>query len=226
MAMSDRSDDASRSGAKLPSLILPGLPAKVVQITASRDLDLIVASTVTNQVYLFNLRDGGFVQIIDCAQHVERPTQEEGKTVRTNYRITQLRTTWMGYVLISVVSLRSGLPNYLFCFDVNGILLYKRSDVRKIHTLSTSQDSKWLFAESTHHICIFTLPDLRLNTVLSSTTLKIESLCVSSDNRALLAGVENGSVFCYGLNLRWKEAEEEMPRETGDEVIEGTEDLD
>ena len=48
MAMSDRSDDASRSGAKLPSLILPGLPAKVGQITASRDLDLIVASTVTN----------------------------------------------------------------------------------------------------------------------------------------------------------------------------------
>lgn len=214
----------------MPSLILPGLPSKVVQICASKDLDLVVASTAANQVYLFNLRDGRFVQVIDCTQRVESPWQEEAKTVKANYRITQLLATWMGYVLISMVSLRRGLPNYLFCFDVNGILLYERHDVAKIHTLSASHDSKWLFAESTHHICIFTLPDLRLNTVLASPKLKIESLCVSSDNRALLAGVENGEVFCYGLNLRWKEKEDEMPVETEAEVDEemlgGNEELD
>ncbi|CBK24941.2 uncharacterized protein [Blastocystis hominis] len=215
-----------RSEAGRPSVILPGLPSKVVQICASKDLDLVVASTASNQVYLFNLRDGRFVQVIDCTQRVESPWQEEGKTVKANYRITQLLTTWMGYVVISMISVRRGLPNYLLCFDVNGILLYERHDVAKIHTLSASHDSKWLFAESTHHICIFTLPDLRLNTVLASPKLKIESLCVSSDNRALLAGVENGDVFCYGLNLRWKEKEDEMPVEAEEEMMEGNEELD
>lgn len=217
-------EDLTKAGR--PSVILPGLPSKVVQICASKDLDLVVASTASNQVYLFNLRDGRFVQVIDCTQRVESPWQEEGKTVKANYRISQLLTTWMGYVVISMVSLRRGLPNYLLCFDVNGILLYERHDVAKIHTLSASHDSKWLFAESTHHICIFTLPDLRLNTVLASAKLKIESLCVSSDNRALLAGVENGDVFCYGLNLRWKEKEDEMPVESEEEVLEGNEELD
>ena len=62
--------------------------------------------------------------------------------------------------------------------------------------------------------------------MLASAKLKIESLCVSSDNRALLAGVENGDVFCYGLNLRWKEKEDEMPVEAEEEVLEGNEELD
>ena len=108
---------------------------------------------------------------------------------------------------------------------MNGFLLYSRRDVRRIHTMLSSNDSKWLFAESSHNICIFTLPDLKLNTVLSS-PIKIDSLCVSSDNRALLAGAESGEVFCFGLNLRWKEKEDEMPARVDEGDIETTEDLE
>lgn len=96
----------------------------MLQVSASRDLDLIVASTAANQVYLFNLRDGRFVQVIDLAQYVEKPVTEDKKLPKPNYRITHMVTTWTGYVLISVTSLHSNLPNYLFCFDVNGYLLY------------------------------------------------------------------------------------------------------
>lgn len=198
----------------------------MTQVVASRDLDLIVASTSLNQVYLFNLRDGRFVQVIEMNQYIQQPVAESGKMTKLNYRITQLRTTWTGYVLVSVTCLQGDLPNYLFCFDVNGFLLYSRNDVRRIHTMTTSKDSKWLFAESSHNICIFTLPDLKLNTVLSSPKLKIDSLCVSSDNRALLAGVEDGEVFCFGLNLRWKEKEDEMPARVDEEDIRNTEDLE
>ena len=67
--------------------------------------------------------------------------------------------------------------------------------------------------------------DLKLNTVLSS-PIKIDSLCVSSDNRALLAGAESGEVFCFGLNLRWKEKEDEMPARVDEGDIETTEDLE
>lgn len=197
----------------------------MTQVVASRDLDLIVASTSTNQVFLFNLRDGRFVQVIEMNQHIEQPFTESGKAAKLNYRITQLLTTWTGYILVSVTCLHGSLPNYLFCFDVNGFLLYSRRDVRRIHTMLSSNDSKWLFAESSHNICIFTLPDLKLNTVLSS-PIKIDSLCVSSDNRALLAGAESGEVFCFGLNLRWKEKEDEMPARVDEGDIETTEDLE
>lgn len=193
---------------------------------ASKDLDLIVATTATNQVYLFNLRDGGFVQVIELNQHVEKPLTEDKKQAKQNYRITQVITTWMGYLVVSIASLHANLPNYLFCFDINGNLLYKRTDVRRIHRMCTSADSKWLFCASSHHICIFTLPDLRLNTVLTSTQLRIDSVCVSSDNRALLAGVNNGSVLCFGLNLRWKEAEDKMPVAIDENDLGQTEDIE
>ena len=195
-------------------------------MSASRDLDLIVASTAANQVYLFNLRDGRFVQVIDLVQYIEKPITEDKKVPKPNYRITQLVTTWTGYVLVSVTSLHSSLPNYLFCFDVNGYLLYGRADVRRIHTMCTSKDSKWLFCASSYNLCIFTLPDLRLNTVLASPKLRIDSVCVSSDSRALLAGVQDGSVLCFGLNLRWKEAEEDMPAAVDENDLGMPEDLE
>ena len=189
----------------------------------SKDLDLIAASTAANQVHLFNLRDGRFVQVIDVSQFVEKPFTDD-KVPKTNYRITQLVTTWTGYLIIAVTSLHTSLPNYLFCFDINGYLLYKRTDVRRIHTMCTSKDSKWLFCASAHNICIFTLPDLRLNTVLASSEVQIDSICVSSDHRALLAGVHDGSILCFGLNLRWKEAEEPMPVAVDESDLSITED--
>ena len=151
----------------------------MLQVSVSKDLDLIAASTAANQVHLFNLRDGRFVQVIDVSQFVEKPFTDD-KVPKTNYRITQLVTTWTGYLIIAVTSLHTSLPNYLFCFDINGYLLYKRTDVRRIHTMCTSKDSKWLFCASAHNICIFTLPDLRLNTVLSSSEVQIDSICVGA----------------------------------------------
>lgn len=207
-------------------MILPGLPSKVTQILASRDLDVLIASTTENLIYLFNLRDGRFVQIININDHVNNPTNCEGKTIKYNYRITQILTTWTGYIVVSVSSLQKSMKNYLFCFDLNGNKLYSRDDVHRIHTMISSSDSKWIFAESTKHICIFTLPDLHLNTVLSSQTKSVQSICVSADNRALFAGVDDGTIFCYGLNLRWKEKEEEMPLQVDEEAIETTEELE
>ena len=52
----------------------------------SKDLDLIAASTAANQVHLFNLRDGRFVQVIDVSQFVEKPFTDD-KVPKTNYRI-------------------------------------------------------------------------------------------------------------------------------------------
>ena len=192
----------------------------------SKDLDLIIATTATNQVYLFNLRDGRFVQVIDLHQFVQTPLTEDKKQAKQNYRITQVITTWTGYLVVSIASLHTNLPNYLFCFDINGNLLYKKTDVRRIHTMCTSADSKWLFCASAHHICIFTLPDLRLNTVLTSSTLRIDSVCVSSDNRALITGVNDGSILCFGLNLRWKEAEDQMPSAIDEYDMGQTEDIE
>ena len=221
-----RGDDNEKfASSKLPRLILPGLPSKVTQILASRDLDILIASTADNLIYLFNLRDGRFVQMINIHDHVASPLNQEGKVVKNNYRITQVLTTWTGYVLVSVSSLGPKLNNYLFCFDLNGNKLYSRDDVCRIHTMISSSDSKWIFAESINNICIFTLPDLRLNTVLLSQT-KIQSICVSADNRALFTGAEDGKIFCYGLNLRWKEKEEEMPQRANEDEIGNTEDLE
>lgn len=222
-----RSDETGVfTNAHQPRLILPGLPSKVTQILASRDLDILIASTSENLVYLFNLRDGRFVQMININDHVVNAKNVESKTEKFNYRITQILTTWTGYVVVAVSALQPSLKHYLFCFDLNGNKLYMRDDVWRIHTMICSSDSKWIFAESVSNICIFTLPDLRLNTVLSSQTKKIHSLCVSADNRALFAGVENGEIFCYGLNLRWKEKEEEMPQRAGEDEIGNSEDLE
>lgn len=223
--MSCRENDNEQFSLRLPRLILPGLPSKVTQIIASRDLDLLVASTADNLIYLFNLRDGRFVQMINLHDHLPSPLNQEGKTIKNNYRITQILTTWTGYVVVSVSSLDTKLNNYLFCFDLNGNKLYSRDDVCRIHTMISSSDSKWIFAESVNNICIFTLPDLRLNTVLSS-QIRIQSICVSADNRALFAGAEDGKILCYGLNLRWKEKEEVMPQRSNEDEIGNAEDLE
>ena len=85
---------------------------------------------------------------------------------------------------------------------------------------------KRIFDEYVNIICIFTLPDIHLNTVLSSQTKKIQSICVSADNRALFAGAEDGQIFCYGLNLRWKEKEEEMPHSSNEVEFGNADDLE
>ena len=206
-------------------MILPGLPAKVTHILASRDLDIVIASTSDNHIFLFNLRDGCFVQMININEHVVNAFNQEGKVTKNNYRITQILATWTGYIVVSVSSVQPTLKNYLFCFDLNGNKLYSRDDVCRIHTMISSADSKWIFAESINNICIFTLPDLRLNTVLSSQA-KIQSICVSADNRALFAGAEDGRILCYGLNLRWKEKEEDMPQRMNEDVIGNSEDFE
>ena len=164
--------------------------------------------------------------MININDFVETPINQEGKTVKYNYHITQILSTWTGYILVSVSTLQPTLKNYLFCFDLNGNKLYSRDDVCRIHTMISSSDSKWIFAESVNNICIFTLPDLHLNTVLSSQAKQIQSICVSADNRALFAGAEDGQIFCYGLNLRWKEKEEEMPHSSNDVEFGNEDDLE
>ncbi|KAK8798674.1 hypothetical protein WA158_007758 [Blastocystis sp. Blastoise] len=217
-ALSSKSKNGSSKGNEvLPRLILLGLPSKVVQVNGFRDLDLIVAATQDNIIYLFNLSNGRYVNNIDVTKDLPQlpvSTEKEGekeKEKKIPYIVRGVLTTWRGYLLIAVGANINGLKNYILCYDINGTLLYTRDDVSRIHSLCSSTDSSWLFAASNQTICVYTLPDLMLNTVLQApTNVKYESICVSNDTRALLAGTAKGKILIYGLNLIRSEREETM----------------
>ena len=184
----------------------------VVQVSGFRDLDLIVAATQDNIIYLFNLSNGRYVNKIDVNANLPQPAEKDDKKVP--YIIRGVLTTWRGYLIITVGANISGLKNYLLCYDINGTLLYTRNDVQRIHSLCSSTDSLWLFAASNQSICVYTLPDLMLNTVLRAPdNTKYESIAVSNDTRALLSGIAKGKILIYGLNLVRSEREEKMIEE-------------
>lgn len=183
-----------------------------------------MASTSSNQVFLFNLRDGRFVQVIEMNQHIEQPFTESAR---------RPSSTTAHAAAHHVDGVHSGVRHLSARRSAELPLLLRRERLPAVLAARCAQNPhdavverlKVALRESSHNICIFTLPDLKLNTVLSS-PIKIDSLCVSSDNRALLAGAESGEVFCFGLNLRWKEKKDEMPARVDEGDIETTEDLE